>query len=808
MNIRAKYALLAAFIGLTLVMPMYAGSVQSTPRLTSSVRESTISGPNVAALEIMDSYVDPWGGVYNVVGGAYNASYYGFTHITALENIVKNQMQNDNGFVSLSVLELSGMTVFPNGVVGAPMAVLQIVVTPVIIVPTNRSQVHFADLTVAQAVSIAGEVAAVYNTALSISLQRLMTVNASTSFIFDYDLSPHVHCYGHQYYVTYVALLTAAQGLTSMNALMTRLASLGGFMSILAAPSWPDLYTTAVEAYMPFHYMPHYDSYGNFVLEMFGGVNKPYVKSADVNDAEVVQSLVDAGAYFSIPGYVTAVAGNETYSLKTHVGYTGNIENKMQQVSSANSISVIGGEAPASLTMYGIPSSWITVNDQFKLPSEVDIGPITIPENSTISDAIRMVLSYLPREAALSVNSGLGSIDNTMFDAIVDHVWNVTKAWPDFRQVLLTGVNYTISTPLVEMNNDLLASMMRRAGMTPDTLISKIDPTLAAKSPLGALVKAFVSYFDAYHVLDILEPDNYATAPGMAGYLNTLIDGVEKVLHDLGGLDVTTTFKTKEGIATFVQEHWGITLQALWTAMAANDLYGVSGVKAAFHAMLNGTNLQKHITPYLMADLGASLISGIGFQFALNYNGTAFLPISANDLSLSFDVDLVPGITGPYLAVVKGVSTRTVTSGQNVTYTINVHNYGDATAYDVKVLDGICAGLDGDRPYYWTKSSLAAGATWEFTYQVKTSEAGLYMDMPAICVYFNQSLSTFDPAHAVNWTGSARYTMSAFGYQINVEGAGGWLPSTLFGIPTLYVIAGVGGVAVLGVALLVIRRRA
>jgi uncharacterized repeat protein (TIGR01451 family) len=804
MNIRAKYALLAAFIGLTLVMPMYAGSVQSTPRLTSSVLESTSDGPDVAALEIMDSYVDPWGGVYNVVGGAYNATHYGFTSITALENVVKNQMQNDNGFVSLSVLELSGMTVFPNGVVGAPMAALQIVVTPVIIVPTNRSLVHFANLPLAEAQSLADEVASVYETALTIDLQRLMTVNASTSFVFDYDLYPHADLYGRQYYVTYVALLTAAQGLTSMNTLMTRLASLGGFMSILGAPSWPDLYTTAVEAYMPFHYMPHYDSYANFVLEMFGGVNKPYVKSADVNDAEVVQSLVDAGAYFSIPGYVTAVAGNETYSLKTHVGYTGNIENKMQQVSSANSISVIGGEAPASLTMYGIPSSWITVNDQFKLPSEVDIGPIYIPENSTISDAIRMVLSYLPREAALSVNEGIGDLDNTMFDIIVEEVWNVTSAWPDVRQMVL-NLNYTISTPLVEMNNDLLASMMKRAGMTPDTLISKIDPTLAAKSPLGALAKAFVSYFDSYHVLDILEPDNYATAPGMAGYLNTFIEGVEKVLHDLGGLDVTTTFKTKEGMATFVEEHWGILLQALWTAMAADDL---PGVEDAFHAMLNAANLQEHVTPYLMADLGSSLIAGIGFQFALNYNGTAFLPISANDLSLSFDVDLVPGITGPYLAVVKGVSTRTVTTGQNVTYTINVHNYGDATAYDVKVLDGICAGLDGDRPYYWTKSSLAAGATWEFTYQVKTSEAGLYMDMPAICVYFNQSLSTFDPAHAVNWTGSARYTMSAFGYQINVEGAGGWLPSTLFGIPTLYVIAGVGGVAVLGVALLVIRRRA
>jgi uncharacterized repeat protein (TIGR01451 family) len=395
-------------------------------------------------------------------------------------------------------------------------------------------------------------------------------------------------------------------------------------------------------------------------------------------------------------------------------------------------------------------------------------------------------------------------LDSTMLDFIVDGLWSSPGPFPDLRQMVL-NLNYTLSTPVTEMNTDLLASIMKRAGLTPDTLVSNIDSTLASKSPIGALAKAFVKYFDSYHILDILEPDNYATATAFEAYMNTFITGVEKALHDLSGLDVTTQFTTKEGIATFVQEHWGIALQALWTAMAANNL---PGIKDAFHAILNVPNLQEHITPYLMADLGSSLVSGIGFQFAANYNGTDFLPLSASDLTLSFDVDpALLSITGPYLAIVKGTSTRSIMAGENVSYTITVHNYGDATAYDVKVLDGICAGLDGDRPYYWTRSTLAPDATWEIQYQVKASDAGLYLDLPAICVYFNQSLSTFDPDTAVNWTGSARYTLSAIGYMINVEGPSGWWPSTLFGIPTLYVIAGIGGVAVLGVALLVIRRR-
>jgi hypothetical protein len=147
-----------------------------------------------------------------------------------------------------------------------------------------------------------------------------------------------------------------------------------------------------------------------------------------------------------------------------------------------------------------------------------------------------------------------------------------------------------------------------------------------------------------------------------------------------------------------------------------------------------------------------------------------------------------------------------VSVGGLVEYTINVHNYGDATAHDVKVLDGMSAGLDGARDFYWTRATLAAGESWNITYSVTANDAGLYMDMPAWCVYFNTSLSTFDDATAEYWDGASFYTYSAPGYMILIEG-GAWIPSEIFGIPTLYVAAGVGGVAVLGVALLMIRRR-
>ena len=82
----------------------------------------------------------------------------------------------------------------------------------------------------------------------------------------------------------------------------------------------------------------------------------------------------------------------------------------------------------------------------------------------------------------------------------------------------------------------------------------------------------------------------------------------------------------------------------------------------------------------------------------------------------------------------------------------------------------------------------------------------LLMDFPAFCVYFNTTLASFDDATADTWVGASFYTYSAPGYMILIEG-GGFFPSEIFGIPTLYVAAGVGGVAVIGVALLVVRRR-
>jgi uncharacterized repeat protein (TIGR01451 family) len=235
-------------------------------------------------------------------------------------------------------------------------------------------------------------------------------------------------------------------------------------------------------------------------------------------------------------------------------------------------------------------------------------------------------------------------------------------------------------------------------------------------------------------------------------------------------------------------------------------------IKNAVHAMLDSDNLESHIIPYLMADLGTSFASGVGFMGAVNLDPTfmnfTMYELDTDDLTLTFDADpdsIV--IDGPFLVLTKSPASRVVAPGTTVNYNITVHNYGSETAYDVKVLDGMNVGLDGAREFYWTRATLAADATWTIEYTVNAENAGLYEDLPAICVYFNTTVASYNPDAPEAWTGASFYAMSAPGYQIQITGSGGWWEGEILGIPTLYVVAGVGGVAIIGVAILLVRRR-
>jgi uncharacterized repeat protein (TIGR01451 family) len=817
MSTRRNNLLLAVFVGVTLFLPMIAGSTQGTP--TSIISSSVVAedGPNITTIEGMASYVDAWGGVYNIIASIQNTTHYGYAHTSTLETIVANQMQTQDGYVSSSQFAFSGLSPFPNGAVGGPIAVLQLMINPIWEVPAVLEDAALTDLSTSEAIALAEEIVAVYETALGIDMDRLEIIKNPLYNYFGYG---GVDDSGYSYMMTYIDLMTASEGETAMPLFLDRLATLGGFMDLADSPDWPLLMTSAVEAFMPYHILPFYDYSSSFVGNFLAGTGDIYIRAhaSHTDLVEDVQGGVVCYVGFNEPGVVDAVMGDETYSLKDHVGHTSNIQTKMDQDPSANSISAIVGASPGSLTIPELPASWISLDDSFEIPSEIALEPyLYIEENTTLGDALREILSVLPKGMALQLNDAMMDFNMTDIEdgvsMVIDSFWGGPAIWPDIKTAILSldlsDPSILPPTPLEELNFDLLAEIMAQAGMNPDALISRIDETLAASNPVAAILEAFIDFFDSYDLLDILAPAVFSDPVALEDYLNTFIDGVAVVLKDFGGFDLATEFQTKEEIAAFMNSHWEIALGALWTAMAADNL---AGIKTAIVDMMDMENLAEQFIPYLMADLGSSWLGGIGFLGAANVDPTnmTFESLNVADLTLTFDADPdALAVDGPYLVVTKGTSNRTVNVGDMVDFTITVHNYGSATAYDIHVVDGQSSGFDGEREFNWERATLASGATWTIEYTIEASDGGLFMDYPAVCVYFNTTLSTFDPNTAEAWPGTARYTWSAPGYQIQVLGGpgGNWWEGEILGIPTLYVAAGVGGVAVIGVALLLVRRR-
>ncbi|MEM4736093.1 MAG: hypothetical protein QXS20_10305 [Candidatus Thorarchaeota archaeon] len=812
------------FLALCLVFtvggPMLARETVVTPQfvvMNDRVVHSS-SGPHIGTIEGITTEIDAWGGVTASIVTLQNMSHYNHVHIGKVTDKISAQLSSKDGFVATVTFSLSGLTPYPNGVVGPPIATLDLVVLPVVIVPAVRTDVYVADLTTLEAIQIADEIVSVYEGDLNINLERLWLSRSTFYTYFDYGV-PQMLLEGNMYRMQYVAQLSSAAGSNTVSAYRSILAQMGGFMSIAGGTDWNNLLTTAAEMVQAAYWLPDYCSPSGFMVsELLESYSGAYLRADPVHTDLVteVQYAAIGVVGFTQPGVVQAVDGDETYAIADHLGFTGPIKNKMQEDPSCQSLSVVMGFAPGSLSIDGIPSQWYSIDDQYRVPEEIELpGGVVIPPNSTLSEIVRLLMTYMPIEIGLLLNEEIGSIDPTAFDEFVDYLWGGgATTFPNMSE-WIHQMNFSeIETAVEEMNLDLLASLMAGAGMNPNALMDRIDDTLYSQDPIAALVKAFFDYFDYYHVFDILDNDTYPNMPSVNDYFSTLGNAVKQFLKDFAGFDLPSEFSTKAEFAAFVQQHWEISLQAIFTAMTSND---AAALKTAIQNALNVENLQQHITPYLMADLGSSMMNGIGFAIAINTDfSSGVYGLLADDLVFTFEAELDSlVIDGPFLSVTKihyiagqsGTSAASsVKVGDKITFNITVKNYGSETAYNVKVLDGMSAGLDGDREFYWTRASLAPGASWVISFEVDAVEAGLFMDYPVICVYFNASLSEFDPSDPMAWGGTARYTTSARGYMVMIS-TPNWWEGTIFGIPTLYVVAGIAGAAVAGVAILLIRRR-
>ena len=837
MNYLRKGMLFAVIIIATLILPTITAA-NSENLSTTNFSSLALDSPEIATVESLVNVVDYEGGVSTVVASAQNATEYGYTHTQSLLTIIENQMDSEDGYVSMAVFEAAGLTPFPNGVVGGPVASLQVTVDPIWDVPFDDMDTTLTDLSLSEAINLADEIADHYSSDLGLDLVRFFVYPTSKYFMVYTDSGYHSE-FGYEYIITYIALLTGSESETLIGEMLTRFSGMDGFMDICDGPNWPILRTHVSEAFIPSHWTAGHEPY------MYGipygismGISYNYVRAHQTHEElqETVQTFVVAEAGFRAPDYVN----DSTYSPLEYIGYTDDLTNMQADHPERDSISVIAGIAPSDLTFTGIDDNWMFIDKDYVLPEMMFGGQV-----HTASDLIMMFLTEQTQYVALNFASSL-YIDSTMFDTTIDSIWGGETILPDFNEYLLNldENDFPMGTEdLISINFDLVAEIMKYAGLTPEVLMNHIDDTLSNTNPLAAIVLGLIDYADAYNLLDILDSTHYGSPDSLADYLNTTIDDLGTMLSDLAGYDIPSDFNSKEAIATFVEDHWDIMLQALWNAMEEYD-DNLNPIKNAVYAILDSENIMSHVIPYLHADMGSTFLTGLDFGVAVNiYDLENPIVFSMDEPDFSMSFDLMPDAseaTVPFLMVTKTASETNVLVDSEIEFTISVYNPSQEIAYDVKLYDGIHPALGGDRNYYWTTNSLSSGETWTVTYTITADTNGMFVELPAICVYFNTTVDSFNPSNPESWTGSSFYTVSASGKYLRVVDPSNpitFLPSSttqivpttwtatesstttsnttgasfpygeIFGIPTIYIAVGIGGIAIIVVVIVVLKRR-
>lgn len=779
----------------------------------------------IGALEGIVTQIDPEGGVRNAIGTLQNASYYGISYTTPYQAIVEGQMEDDRGYVSMSQLEVAGRSVYPNGRVGDAAAILTVMVNPIIVLPANPADLDLSQPTLEEAQDLADEIVAQYETDLLIEFDNLATMKVSGYSYFNYEHTYFLEEFFDIYMIQYISIPDDSSGDAAMSAMRTRLSGLGGFMDLLDGAKWPVERTDYAETILFDHFSDEYGSYyGDYLnpLYMTNSYSIPYVRAnvAHTSYVEDVFCAVFGTAGFDTPDYINDGAGSETYSLKQHVGYTGDIESKMFQDLTIASISSIVGIAPTELDISGVTTDWGLVEKDFTFNSSFDlILPFGgyVPGDATADEIIKAMLGSYPNAMAYGLNQSISYMYPEMFDYYIDSLWTSLGPFPDMKEELL-GLDWSMlfmGAPLAEVNQDALRMIMEQAGITPDTLMDKVNETLIEENPMQALVEAFITCFDSYHLFDILENTTYSNPAILEVFLNDYISDISTFIANFTGVDLPSSYATKEAFAALIEDHFGLVLQGLWDAMAdfTND---TTSIKTAVQAMIDPEHLSSETVPYFMADLYSSVVSEYDYEMWVNFElpdlgsmepfEPQLLWLSTADVVLTFDLDISSiDFDGPHCTIRKVVPAK-MAPGEDFTVTITVDNIGDSPAYDLKILDGISSGFDTDKQYYWNRVSLAAGETWTVTCTYTPEIEGTYVEVPAILCYFNQTLSSFEPGDMENWNGAAFYTISAVASDRRVV-VEQWWESDILGVPVLIIIAGGAGVAII-VIVIIIKKRA
>ena len=270
---RSRILIVIIFLSL-LVFPLAA--MNATPHSVDLRAPESQSIPSqesdfnrIGAIEGIITQIDPYGGVRNAIGSFQNASYYGISYVDPYEAAAQNQLENENGYVSLAQLEVAARSVYPTGRVSSTVAMLTLIVTPIMVFAEVPASSYVISPTLEEAQDLGGEIVTILEGDLGIQFERLTSVKMTSWVYFYYNGSYIIDESANFYYIQYVSIPSASGGNSAIAAMKGRLSNLGGFMDLLEGPSWATHRSVFTETLIFDHVSDESAYYGGYMNPMY-----------------------------------------------------------------------------------------------------------------------------------------------------------------------------------------------------------------------------------------------------------------------------------------------------------------------------------------------------------------------------------------------------------------------------------------------------------------------------------------------------------------------------------------------------------
>ena len=694
----------------------------------------------------------------NVVSVQNGSHYYGDTstsgtHFKEAQTAIREQAEEDVGYVTEIAIEAMTQFTALTGEVLSPAVIVDATVSPVYVIPDTAGDPYVTSLNWSRAVALAREV-------FDALIGDVITWPESTApIVYSIPQNVTVDYEGDIHQITYTqyrivnVVFSPVLPYEDVEHLVDRLASMGGFMSLLNSTRWADdgsacgMVLRRVDRASP---------------KLMNGIGVSPVSIAIRHEA---MSGLDDGCDTMVMGRASICTDEHqiwedvsVWSLLNHFGSDGSLMNKMYEDPSACSLSIIGATGPNGMTVQGVPEEWLRLDDMpaypFEIPLEKD-GGVIMPGTEGY-DLLMRILNQLgsvsPETNYTVADRGKVKWFNDVWSPSFDWSWGEGNAGtPMIHDILIHPEGCLLDTASPLLSLAVFGTHEQGDG------VYWIDPD----RELGpALFEALLRSIDCYGFIPLLENGSWA-AEFNASIASKGFGFIDALSADYGITPPAIAAWDLQEVKEFLSENWDEVVQVFsrylvadlsaqsaridstWTAKEPEELW------LLFNQTISGG-----------FDIPPALVNGLDGFCAVNlhadyneidkaYDSASPLLFQSTNIGVTFHLDAMPllDISQSYLKITKtcslGRQNKEVYSGSRLWYNITVSNLGLETAYDVTVIDGLVPGLrvhDVSSPLLFRTASLDPGENWSVEYEVSPTIPGIYVEMRAICLWFNASI--------------------------------------------------------------------